>query len=378
MPSTSPAATLPTALSTLHSLLQTFQSTLSSSAPSPVSPPSHPPTINPLSLIYDTTSLLRAQTTKLSLLILTAPFTPSAIATILSTISASILPSLLTGYQICDPSIHTGVMHQEIRDRLRRLGPAMLALLDMVPRDQGAFEKVEKEAVLAATGQVWGVCDGLVELAMAEGGVRKVVEEKVAQWDDLVRDAVAEIEEWDPKEDGEDPFGSISGSDSDGQDHDRDDGTDHKSTNGDGGTSAELPEISNLILTDISIAKDRVLKTLQLVRMLYPAMRKRRMSTFPNFDRTSPPNNLPTAHQVKALDQCLQSLKNISNETDEVAGALYEHDVTAVNQRLQVLWKLGVECVESVSKGWNGEEDKFTKWSGDWIRRLQGITSMGL
>ncbi|CAL8581242.1 hypothetical protein XPA_006943 [Xanthoria parietina] len=118
---------LSTPLGTLKILLQSFSDQLSNLNPNKTTI-FNPP--NALALLHDSTSVLRAQGTKLSLLLLNKPFTPSAIASILTSISAESLPGLMTVYEICSPDVYGKVTQNEVRNQLRDLVAAIRQLAD--------------------------------------------------------------------------------------------------------------------------------------------------------------------------------------------------------------------------------------------------------
>ncbi|KAI4115408.1 MAG: hypothetical protein LQ345_003974, partial [Seirophora villosa] len=201
-PPTSSPSPLSTPVATLTTLLQTLQSALPHSPPPPSN--SHPP--NALSLLHDSSSLLHAQTTKLSLLLLNRPFTPTAIASILTSISNGCVPGLLSVWELCDARLYSRVLRDEIRVLLRDTTAGVLALVRFIPqleaqggrrrREEEVEEERQREEILQATGQVWRVCNRMI--AVAGMGIAGVAAEKVDAWHALVKDAVEEIEGWDP------------------------------------------------------------------------------------------------------------------------------------------------------------------------------------
>ncbi|KAL8981945.1 MAG: hypothetical protein Q9177_005424, partial [Variospora cf. flavescens] len=153
--------TLSIPLSNLTTLLQTLQAALSHPPPKPTTP--DPP--NALSLLHDSSSLLHAQTTKLSLLLLTPPFTPTAIASILNSISSSCLPGLMSVWELCDARRYSSTLQEEIRALLRDMVTGMLGLAGMVSRDENVKGEGKREEILQATAQVWQVCERMNKVA---------------------------------------------------------------------------------------------------------------------------------------------------------------------------------------------------------------------
>ncbi|KAL8981045.1 MAG: hypothetical protein Q9205_004045, partial [Flavoplaca limonia] len=209
MSSFSSFTVLSTSLETLKGLLNSFSDQQSSYARNKTSI-SNPP--NALALLHDSISILRAQVTKLSLLLLNKPFTPSAIASVLTSISAECLPGLMTVYEICSPDTYSKVMQTEVRNQLRDLVSATRHLVDQIASmadfanmnaQQGPKGSEDlsgrREEILQVTGQVWSVCDRI--LATARLGIVGVAMDKAKEWEALIKDAIEELEEWDPDTD---------------------------------------------------------------------------------------------------------------------------------------------------------------------------------
>lgn len=124
--------------------------------------------------------------------------------------------------------------------------------------EKGELSQVEKDAVTVATGRVWDVCDTVVDAAA--NGVVGFVVRRVEQWRDLVRDALQEIEEWDPDEEGDEFFDELLSDDGNGESQVDDDGDD---------VSDEGEKESNAALHD---RKKSTLRILKPVAQIYPAI----------------------------------------------------------------------------------------------------------
>ncbi|KAL9618297.1 MAG: hypothetical protein Q9204_008415, partial [Flavoplaca sp. TL-2023a] len=315
MSSPSSSAELSTTLEILNGLLNSFSDQLSSCGSKQTSI-SNPP--NALALLHDSISILRAQVTKLSLLLLNKPFTPSAVASILASISAECLPGLMTVYEICSPDTYGKLMQTEVRNQLRDLVSAMRHLVDQTasmadfanmnaPEGPGGSKDLigRREEILQVTGQVWSVCDRM--LATASLGIVGVAMNKAKEWEALIKDAIEELEEWDP--DADDDFDmdldseheeksseeKVSGSAvKDEQQHQVNDAPTVRIKHQSNGTvldkdntklssTSQPPSTDPPPTTNIHSTKSRVLKLLKLIKMLFPALRKRRISIFPPF-----------------------------------------------------------------------------------------------
>ncbi|KAL8690418.1 MAG: hypothetical protein Q9218_004130 [Villophora microphyllina] len=365
---------LATPLKTLNGLLEHFQTSLSTISTG--TPIAEPP--NALSVLHDSSSLLRAQVTKLSLLLLNKPFTPSAIASVITSINGEILPGLMAVHELCQPFVYSQILHRETQTQLRDLVEGLVRLVRQIPKDELETRSLDakREEILNSTGHVWQTCDRLIKVAGM--GIVGLAVEKAKAYYALVKDAVEEIEDWDPDDEENDPFGE---SDPGSSIDERAKSTTTKAANGVGkngvingsNTQNEPLALDNLQITDMHATKDFALKILKLVRMLYPAVLKRRISHFPPFTRTSSTSSLPSAVEIVTVDQIIRHLHRLSEEADELAAALYERDSPEVERRIHVLKALAERSIGGVKHGWAGQEDEFSTWSTKWVQRINEV-----
>ncbi|KAK3171983.1 hypothetical protein OEA41_004067 [Lepraria neglecta] len=349
-------ATLQATIASITALIQSFQTALQF----PIS--SHadiqdPP--NPLALLSDASKILKAQTTKLSLLILNKPFTPSAITFVLNSLSNSCLPGLISALELCPAAQYSRLLHQHIRSSLLRIMMELLNLIESIPQDEHGIEKTGR-GTLASTGVLWQECDKMVDLAST--GLVKLANQKVEESHGLLKDAIEELEAWDPDEE------------------DIDSDTDSVSSSNQNPTpvpshdeSILASTLGNLSLSPAAALRKRTLVTLRTVRVLYPALKKRRISTFPNISSNSTLDALPTPPKIRALDSLADHTLSFTESADEVAGALYEGDEEQVERRLETLREAAEGCVMAVKRGWKDEEDEFTGWAEKWVARLKEV-----
>ena len=345
-------------------LLSTFQSTLTST-PQDVSQPLYiAKSPNPLRLVSDASSLLRAQTTKLSLLILNKPFTPSAITFILKNLSAECLPALMTALELCSTSRYTVFLRDHLRANVLRVMREMATLLGTIPLSDGQEPGIGKDAegrdTLPSTGVIWEICDTLA--AIAANGLIELAAKKADAYHALIKDAIAELEEWDPDDEVDDPFGSESSRESEINEK----GTAGSSTNAALGKLTLTPPATPTVIRQIY---EKALTTLRLVKLLYPALRKRRILGFPSITSSTESEQLPTPWQIQWFDGVMKHFRVFSEVADELAGALYSHDEEATGA-LGALGAYARECIEDVGRNWEGKEDEFTAWAGKWRGRL--------
>ncbi|KAL8668597.1 MAG: hypothetical protein Q9168_006774 [Polycauliona sp. 1 TL-2023] len=248
----------------------------------------------------------------------------------------------------------------------------------LISGDEGAKEpdgfKGKREAVLQVTGRVWGVCDALI--GISEMGMVGVGMGKAREWEALVKDAVEEVEGWDPDADDDDDDFDMDGDSEDEEEvvEEEEEGN-GQVVNGTELSSTDEPVSSDSSpqTADIHAAKTKVLKFLKLLKMLYPALRKRRISTYPPFTRLDATSSLPPRHQAKRFSDILAFLQDFSSATDDLAGVLYDRDPDLVQAKMELMTTTADRCVDGVRIGWNEEEDEFSEWSGKWIARLKAI-----
>ncbi|KAK2737326.1 hypothetical protein FQN55_001164 [Onygenales sp. PD_40] len=385
-----PAPSLPSLLEATLVLSDQFISSLSL----PTQPQSEPPTTTstssdsaplPLPLLTTSANALKAQTTKLSLLAINSPFTPSAVTTVLTAVNESILPSLVTAALLTLPASYTTAFHAEakllVKDVLREFA-GLVGVVKVIAREQnggkgkGEVKAEQKEMVLGATGRVWKACDELV--TFAGEGVVGLVSRKARMYLELVRDGIRELQDWDPEEegaggDGDDGFFD----DDDDEDEDEEDEDDNEKTK-------PTPEI-------LHAEKSHMLRLLTPLAQIYPAIISQRLKKTSSALTTSTPL-CPSS--VSQLDRLLPHLRELPNLLDEAAGSLYEHDLdNAVEYTVRLRrtafmaaevmrvplsgGSSGAGAKEGEQGGKNGEEkvveDKFPKWADTWKNVVEEI-----
>ena len=363
-------------IASASALIATFQASLSSTTTSSPSEIANPP--NPLRLLSDACALLKAQTTKLSLLILNKPFTPTAITYILKNLSTECLPALMSAVELCSPEQYTTFLRDHMSANISRIMREMTSLLASIPveeQNSAASAGVDKESegrnTLSSTGVVWEVCDALIALSLQ--GLVDVAMRKADAYHALIKDAITELQEWNLDEDEGDIFDSGSSTDS------------NDNTDADNPITAESPPtiaMNTMTLTPpatptpIRQMYDRTLAILRLIRLLYPALRKRRIQTFPPVNSSTSPDQLPTSWQVYAFDNLMQHLRVFSETADDLAGALYSGDEEQASGELEILKMQAFECLEELDRNWDQDRkaDEFTEWSQKWMRRVEELS----
>lgn len=349
-----------------NSLIRTFQAGLSAPSSGPQCTSND---LNPLRFLHDASKLLKAQTTKLSLLIINKPFTPSAISTIVNSISSECLPALLSAFELCRPERYTDFLRDHLKQTLTRLLHELAALVSSIPNigEKGlSAPKDDGQGTLANTGVIWEICDSLA--SVVGDGLVRLATQKAETYHSLLQDAIAELEVWDPDEEEEDGFIETGDSSSSENASGSEDGSGasqplETAMNGMALTPPPTPSPIRRLLTD-------TLTNLRLIRLLYPALKKRRISTFPGLSATSAFPDLPDASQITRFDVLMRHLKGFSEHADELAGALYSHDEDDVADRLRLMRAACKECSEEMRLNWTAKEDEFSAWSQKWNERL--------
>ena len=148
------------------------------------------------------TSNWKSTTTKLSLLTITPPFTGTAISSLLKPLNESILPSLVTGVLLVTPSITPESFAAEA---IRVAGSCLVelkGLLELIEKrakdgkPESEVSTAGRQAVTEATGRVWERCESAVEFAT--DCIPGFMVRKAEQWLALMKDAVQELQEWNP------------------------------------------------------------------------------------------------------------------------------------------------------------------------------------
>ncbi|KAI9744088.1 MAG: hypothetical protein M1818_002240 [Claussenomyces sp. TS43310] len=330
------------------------------------------PQIDVLKLSYDAASLIRAHVTKLSLLIINKPFTPTAICTVLRELASGPLPALVSAVELCDAATYTEVMKSELQWRVGRVYAEVALLIDEIPLHGGILTTDQKmgtgatigKGSLASTGVVWQACDDL--MALEALGIVGLVIKKADQYRDTLMDALEELQEWGQEE-------------SDGEDGEGDD-EETGNTNEETGDSSSLAQdaIDSMFNNQRHIPQDDTnkirkrlessLRRLRLMIIMYQAVIKRRFRTLPALPHPELPVELKKKSSedpgiIVCLDGVLKVMKTIPDIADELANAFYELNTTEIDKRMDECFFAGFAAVELLVKNWEGEKDDFSTWA---------------
>lgn len=306
--------------------------------------------VNVLDLTHDAASLIRAHSTKISLLTINEPYTPTAICTVLRELSSGPLPGLASALELCDETRYTKLLKKELTFAVDNAFNKLSLLVQEIPLNGKALKKGGK-GTLASIGVVWEACDELMTLGNM--GIAGLVVKKAQNYRDILKDALEELKEWGDEESDDD-----------------------EEEEGDGGVQDDVDNIfanmQHIPPDDPNKIRDRLdssLKRLKTILIMYSAVIKRRFKTLPSLPRPeTPPNSVSNGNTdievpiTQTLDEVIEVLRKIPNSVDELAGAFYELDVKEIDKRMDECFFLGWSAVEMLVKNWQGEKDEFSDW----------------
>ncbi|KAI1373096.1 hypothetical protein F4677DRAFT_229642 [Hypoxylon crocopeplum] len=338
----------------------------SEAAPPPSPSSSSAGSIDPLSLAHDSATLIKAHTTKLSLLIINEPFTPSAITKVLRELVAGPIPALASAVQVCDTHKYTTVARQDLAWRCYRVLKELKNLVEVIPLDGKVLPNAQKngsrgdKGSMAVTGVIWAACDDVILLKKL--GIAGLLIKKVEEYRDTLKDILEELKEYSEEVD-EDDEDDEDGSDDDAAQEDGLGSVTNQIQNTHISTQEMLDDLMNprhIPRGDPDKIRERLdscLKRLRLTTLLYTAIVKRRLKTVPS---------LPTSTQTpvtQRLDEVIPLLKRLPHRFGEVACAFYELDRDAIDRAMDSCFFDAFAASEMLMKPWEGQRDEFTEWA---------------
>lgn len=337
-----------------------FQISNNKDAPQP--PPAASSTSTPidaLALARDSAQLIRAHSTKISVLIINEPFTPSAIIKVLKELIGSAVPGLASAAQECSSERYTLTVRKDLAWKAYMVLKELRELVQRIP-DNGkilsADQKNGSAAIpgkgsIAATGVVWSACDEVVRFANA--GVAGCFVAKVEEFRETLKDVMEELKEWG-EEEPDDDEDSINGDDTDND-------------SGLGSMMASTQEMIDDIMgahqtiprDDPDHIRDKLelcLKRLRLTTLLYQAIIKRRLKTLPVLPKED------TGDVVARLNESMAILTKLPHRFDELAGVFYELDAEEIDRVMEQSFQEVVQVANLLRKPWEKDSDEFTEW----------------
>ena len=344
-------ATVNTAIALLQSLERT--------GPQDYVPNSTDANINALNLAHDTASLIKAHSTKLSLLIINEPFTPSAINKIVRELVAGPIPGLVSAVEICNAERYTRTMAEELQWRVKKVFAELGTLIRAIPLNGQTLHDQKREGgkgSLATTGVLWDSCDAVI--ALRNLGIAALLVKKAEDYQEIVKDALEELREW-----AEEVSDEADITQDDEQDSDVDD------------AQAAVDNIfdsqKHIPRDDPDKVRERLestTKRLRLIILMYQAVVKRRLRILPILPGPElPPDGKGAPDDpdiVKRLDETMKLLRKIPDCTDNLASAFYELDVLEIDEKMEQCFLTGFSTADILLKNWEGQKDEFTTWVG--------------
>ena len=327
-----------------------------------------PKEVNAIDLAHDAATLIKAYSTKLSLLLINAPFTPTAIMAVLREVSSGPLPALATSVELCNCEIYTRVMRSELQWRVEKVLVEFQTLVGDIPLDGKVLSNERRNGTvagmgkgsLAATGVVWGACDDVVELK--ELGIGGLMIKKVQQYRDTVKDALEELQEW-----GEETS------------EDEEEGELHEAAgNGNGFCNPAQDAIDDMFrdqhhipVSDVHKVRERLectLRRLKLINLLFQAIIKRRLKPLPAMPHTSASTTITTR-----LDTLMPLLSCIPDYVDDLASAFYTLDDPGINAQMIECFSTASAAAEALYTSWEGKQDEFSVWSEKFVKAMAEV-----
>lgn len=317
-----------------------------------------------LSLAHDSATLIKAHTTKLSLLIINEPFTPSAVAKVLRELVAGPIPAIASAVQLCDARTYTTVARHDFSWRCYRVLKELRGLVEVIPLDGKVLPSDRKngsssgKGSLVATGVIWAACDDVILLKTL--GIAGLLVKKAEEYRDTLQDVLEELKEWSEEVDEDD----------DDEVDDNDEGEDEalqQITDGLQNTHVSAQQMIDDLMTSQRIPRDdpdrirerldSCLKRLRLTTLLYSAIVKRRIKTLPALaaEQAGP--------VVQRLDEVYPILKRLPHRFGDVACAFYELDTSAIDRTMDSCFFDAFAAAEMLKAPWAGTQDGFTEWA---------------
>ena len=370
--------TLTVTLNTTLALIDQFSRSLAPTSSLPnnthnstaVDEGANPSSPSPLPLLSTCAASLKAQSTKMSLLTITPPFTLSAINTVLVTLNDSVLPSLVTGALLVTNESYTASFSAEVHSQVRgTLNDLRTLLASVESRGKDGKPKHEmgegdKGNVTEAVGRVWESCDAIMQLA--NEGIGGFVIRKAESWLSLIKDAVSELQDWDPED--EDDVDELFNDALDNH-SDEDDESLPNGIQGEEETTAKADP------KDVLEAKTSALRILTRVPQSVHVVIKQRLQKW----RLQVKENI-SEERRQILDSLMANLKGISETVDETAETLYMGDLLECKKLLRRVWEMTVQVVEAVKQPRHGhdqddsgatKEDKYIDRALEWIKQVE-------
>ncbi|KAK7707998.1 hypothetical protein SLS64_006820 [Diaporthe eres] len=324
-----------------------------------------------LALARDSATLVKAHATKVSLFIISEPFTPTAISTVLRQLIQEPIPAIASAVQLCHADSYTKLIRRDLAWRCGRVLKETRELIQKIPKDGKVLPQDKRDGPssgkggkgsIMATSVLWNVCDEVINFANL--GVVGHLVHRAEHFRDTLKDVMEELKEWSEEQDEEDDDADGSDDADEGQDQDVQDLADGVN-NTHISTQAMIDDLmnSNTVIPrdDPDKIRDRLdstLRRLRLTVLLFQALIKRRLRTLPK---------LPLASQddstvVSRLDEVLPLLRKMADRFNSLAVAFYDLDSAEITRLMDQCFFDAFAVSELLAKPWAGQKDEFTDW----------------
>lgn len=372
-PSDTAIRELNTLVSNVATLLTQLEATLTGLSKQTKTAATHSTTpasdIDSLKVANDSASLIKAHTTKLSLLIITEPFTPSALCKVLRELVSGPVPALSAAAEACDPARYTADFSKALITKCHAVLQNLRAFIAKIPSDGKVLPAEEQQAStdgsgkgsMPMTGILWAYCDQL--MGFCREGVSGYYVKKVEETRLTLKDIMEELKEWgEEDEDDDDDFADETPrADFDSAVDVNDSGANSPATQA-GAAQAVLDSLMNSTSTiprddphNIRGHLDTCLRRLRLSTILCQAVTKRRLKTAPVFP-------VDDAAVVQTLERSIGALRGLPDRFEDATAAFYELDVAGIEKAVGVCVGEAVGVARGLGLSWRGERDEFTEW----------------
>lgn len=324
--------------------------------------------IIPLDLSRDAATLVRAHATKLSLLLINEPFTPSVINDVLKQLLSGPVLGVASAAQACDPALYTAFFRKELAWRSRRVLVTLAELLGKIPKDGKVLSGAKKggfgaddRGSLPSTGILWSACDEVT--ALISGGISGYFVKRIEEWRDTLKDVMEELKEWGDEEPDDDE-------DDDEGDDNEDDIAHEADTDIQNSTNSAQDLLDDLMGSGQAIPRDdpkgirprldSTLRRLRLVVLLYQAITKRRLKKLPPLP---PPADDPYTSLPQRLDEAARVLSALPDSFGDLASAFYDMEPAVIDQAADDCFFAAFAAGEMLSAPWDGTQDEFSEWT---------------
>ena len=324
----------------------------------------HNAKIASISMAHDSAALIKAHATKISLLIINQPFTPTAITKVLKEVLEAPIPSLASAAAACEAVRYTSTFSRKLRFASRRVLQCLRELVQLIPRDgevlsaEGENGSVHEKASTFITRGLWAACDYVTRLRTL--GVRGLLVNDINQQQEMLDDMKEELKEW--KEENEKTESD------DEETHDDDDDDDPGFGSEWEDVDDAQTQLDNLMSvkripkgrTDIWSQLNPCITRLGLLSLLYKAMSKRRFKKLPNI----PGEGAAVARVVERINKMYPVIQNLPEDFGELIGAFYELDAPLIESMRAHCFRQACAAAQLLRKPWaeEEEEDAFSDW----------------